>query len=59
MLNAVLRSFIPLIRSSNPARIKSNTDIYDFVLSDEDIQALDVLDMGAEGAVSWNPVDRH
>ena len=52
------RSFIPLPRSSNPARIKANTELYNFELSDDDMARLNALDKGAEGAVSWNPVDR-
>ncbi|KAI0071222.1 Aldo/keto reductase [Panus rudis PR-1116 ss-1] len=49
--------FIPLVRSSNPGRILSNTQIYDFVLEDEDVKKLDALDLGAKGAISWNPVN--
>ncbi|CAL1708217.1 unnamed protein product [Somion occarium] len=48
---------IPLVRSSNPARILSNTQIYDFALDEDDVKRLDALDRGAEGAISWNPID--
>ncbi|KAA1476615.1 Aldo/keto reductase [Dentipellis sp. KUC8613] len=49
--------FVPLPKSSNPARIKSNAEVYDFELDKEDMDALDSLDQGAQGAISWNPVD--
>lgn len=54
-LTAVDR-FIPLMRSSNFKRIKSNVDIFDFELDKTDMTDLDSLDKGAEGAVSWNPI---
>jgi len=51
------KGFVPLPKSATAARIHSNTHLYDFELSDEDITRLDALDRGADGAVSWNPVD--
>ncbi|KAA1476611.1 Aldo/keto reductase [Dentipellis sp. KUC8613] len=48
---------VPLPKSSHAARIKSNINVYDFELDKEDMDALDSLDQGAQGAVSWNPVD--
>ncbi|EIN12068.1 Aldo/keto reductase [Punctularia strigosozonata HHB-11173 SS5] len=51
------KGFIPLPKSSTPARIRSNIQLYDFALDDEDMQALDELDKGKEGSISWNPVD--
>lgn len=50
--------FIPLIRSSNRTRIRSNTELYDFTLSEEDMKRLNALDRGSRGAVSWNPIHR-
>lgn len=50
-------SFVPLPKSVTPDRIKANTELYDFQLSDEDMAALDSLDEGAKGACSWNPVN--
>jgi diketogulonate reductase-like aldo/keto reductase len=44
---------IVIPKSANPARIKENFDIFDFVLSDEDIQRISALDEG--GRVSWYP----
>ncbi|TCD65000.1 hypothetical protein EIP91_003368 [Steccherinum ochraceum] len=49
---------IPLVRSSNPARILSNSQLYDFELDATDMQELNALDQGAAGAISWNPVDK-
>lgn len=51
-----MSSHIPLVRSSNTARIYSNADLYNFELNAEDMGRLDALDKGAEGAVSWNPI---
>ncbi|EAU91174.2 2,5-didehydrogluconate reductase [Coprinopsis cinerea okayama7 len=51
------KGFVPLPKSANPDRIKSNTLLYDFALSDEDMAKLDALDKGKEGAVTWNCVD--
>lgn len=42
-------SVIP--KSSNPQRIKQNIDIFDFVLSDEDLEKLNALDRGEEGRI--------
>jgi diketogulonate reductase-like aldo/keto reductase len=49
--------FVPLPKSANPQRIRSNFDVFDFELDSEDMQKLDSLDRGKEGAVTWNPVD--
>lgn len=52
------KGFVPLPKSDTPARIKSNAEVFDFELSDEQMARLDGLDQGAKGACSWNPVDR-
>ncbi|KAI0661170.1 Aldo/keto reductase [Cubamyces menziesii] len=49
--------FVPLPKSSQAARIRSNAQVFDFELTDADMAALDSLDKGKAGAVSWNPVD--
>ncbi|THH19620.1 hypothetical protein EW146_g1586 [Bondarzewia mesenterica] len=49
--------YVPLPKSAMPARIRSNIKLYDFTLDAEDMARLDVLDRGAAGAISWNPVD--
>lgn len=51
------RGFVPLPKSSDPSRVISNADIYDFELSDAAMAKLDALDRGSSGAVSWNPID--
>ncbi|KAH9840558.1 NADP-dependent oxidoreductase domain-containing protein [Rhodofomes roseus] len=51
------RGFSPLPKSSQPARVVSNADLYDFEISAEDLAKIDALDQGKKGAISWNPVD--
>ncbi|TFY59667.1 hypothetical protein EVG20_g7698 [Dentipellis fragilis] len=46
---------VPLPKSSNPARIKSNADIYGFELDKEDMDALDSLDQGAKVSAEEEP----
>ena len=50
-------SFVPLPKSQNSDRIRSNIEVFDFEMSEEDIEKLDKLDRGKDGAVTWNPVD--
>jgi len=50
-------SFIPLPKSATPSRIRSNAEVYDFELDEGDMKALDALDRGKDGAISWNPID--
>lgn len=45
------------MRSSNPARIRSNAELYDWELDADDMRQLDGLDKGSAGAISWNPID--
>lgn len=49
--------YVPLPKSVTPSRILSNSQVYDFELSTEDMASLDALDRGAAGAVTWNPVE--
>jgi diketogulonate reductase-like aldo/keto reductase len=41
---------VPLPKSNTPARIISNSQLYDFALTLEDIGKLDALDRGKDGA---------
>ncbi|KAI0666602.1 Aldo/keto reductase [Trametes maxima] len=51
------RGFVTLPKSSQPARVVSNVDVYDFEISEEDVAAINALDKGKDGAITWNPVD--
>jgi len=51
------KGFVPLPKSATPARIHSNTQLFDFELAEEDVATLDALDRGKDGAITWNPVD--
>jgi diketogulonate reductase-like aldo/keto reductase len=50
-------SFVPLPKSQNPDRVRSNIDVFDFEISKEDIEKLDELDRGKLGAITWNPIN--
>nr|GAT56282.1 predicted protein [Mycena chlorophos] len=51
------KGYVPLPKSATPSRIHSNTNLYDFELGAEDMAALDALDRGKAGGISWNPVE--
>ncbi|EIW51597.1 Aldo/keto reductase [Trametes versicolor FP-101664 SS1] len=51
------RGFAPLPKSSNPERVVSNADVFDFEIDAEDMASIDALDRGKAGAITWNPVD--
>ncbi|KAG1745130.1 NADP-dependent oxidoreductase domain-containing protein [Suillus paluster] len=51
------RGFVPLPKSSQPHRIISNNQVFDWNIELTDMAKLDALDRGKEGAVTWNPVD--
>ncbi|KAI1789489.1 Aldo/keto reductase [Ganoderma leucocontextum] len=51
------RGFAPLPKSADPVRVVSNAEVYDFELGAEDIAAIDALDRGKDGTITWNPVD--
>ncbi|KAF2740491.1 Aldo/keto reductase [Polyplosphaeria fusca] len=45
------KGWVPLPKSDTPTRIASNADVYGIALDDEDMQKLDALDQGREGAI--------
>ncbi|KAF9074061.1 NADP-dependent oxidoreductase domain-containing protein [Rhodocollybia butyracea] len=51
------KGYVPLPKSATPARIRSNAQVFDFELDDDDMARLDTLDKGKAGGVSWNPID--
>jgi diketogulonate reductase-like aldo/keto reductase len=48
---------VPLPKSSKPDRICENINVFDFVLDQEDMEALDKLDEGSSGAIFKMNVD--
>lgn len=53
----ICNRYVPLPKSSHASRIKSNADVFEFVLSGEQMAMLDAMDRGGDGAVTWNPVN--
>lgn len=45
------KNWVPLPKSSNPGRIAANADVFDFEISQEDMDVLNGLDQGAAGAI--------
>lgn len=45
------KGFVPLPKSSAPARIVENANVFGFNLDQEEMELLDGLDMGAKGAL--------
>ncbi|KAI9677428.1 MAG: hypothetical protein M1817_006382 [Caeruleum heppii] len=45
------KNWVPLPKSDTPERIVANAEVYDFDLSKEDMETLDGLDQGAQGAI--------
>ncbi|KAG8971651.1 hypothetical protein FRC05_010907 [Tulasnella sp. 425] len=54
---ALQMGYVPLPKSSQQTRIVSNSQVFDFELSKDEMDALYALDMGAEGATTWHPVN--
>ncbi|KAJ5735660.1 aldo-keto reductase [Penicillium malachiteum] len=48
---ALQKGWVPLPKSDDPERIAANADVFDFNLSGEDMDVLNSLDQGAEGAI--------
>ncbi|KXN91009.1 hypothetical protein AN958_03076, partial [Leucoagaricus sp. SymC.cos] len=49
------KGYVPLPKSGTPSRILSNTQVFDFELSDEEIAEIDTLEQNKP--CSWNPVN--
>lgn len=49
--------FVVLPKSERADKITANADVYDIELTAEEMKAIDALDKGKNGAVTWNPVD--
>ncbi|KAF8484710.1 hypothetical protein DFH94DRAFT_715506 [Russula ochroleuca] len=45
------RGFVPLPKTENPDRVRSNIDVFGFEISKEDIDKLDELDRDKEGGL--------
>lgn len=45
------KGWVPLPKSDNPTRIKTNRNVYHFVLDDADMDDLDNLDQGRQGNI--------
>lgn len=57
---ALQKDWVPLPKSDDPTRIHENADIYDFEISQEDMEALNGLDQGPAGAMdedAWAVAD--
>jgi diketogulonate reductase-like aldo/keto reductase len=50
--NRLISSISPIPASKNPKRVASNADLFDFELDSGDMEKLDGLEAGAEGACS-------
>ena len=47
---------MPVPRSTNPARMAQNLDVFDFVLTADEIAAISALDTGAEERVDSDTI---
>ncbi|KAJ5397673.1 aldo-keto reductase [Penicillium cosmopolitanum] len=48
---ALQKDWVPLPKTDSPERIAANADVFDFVLSADDLDLLDSLDQGSAGAI--------
>lgn len=45
------KGWVPLPKSDSPERIRGNAEVFDFELEGGDVEVLDGLDEGREGAI--------
>lgn len=50
----VQREIVPVVKSANPARMKENLDIFDFILSEDEMEKIAALDTGHTYAAARN-----
>ena len=50
----VQREIVPVVKSANPVRMKENLDIFDFLLSEEEMKQIATLDTGHTYATARN-----
>lgn len=48
---ALQKEWVPLPKTDDPDRIRSNADVFNFDISPEDMAVLDSLDQGGAGAI--------
>ena len=48
------KGFVPLPKSVNPARQATNFDVFNFVLDQQDMATLDMLE--CYGVTAWDPI---
>lgn len=48
---ALQKGWVPLPKTDNPDRIAANADVFDFDISADDMELLDLLDQGPAGAI--------
>ncbi|OQE19482.1 hypothetical protein PENSTE_c015G02561 [Penicillium steckii] len=48
---ALQKEWVPLPKTDNPDRIAANADVFDFDISDDDMDLLNSLDQGSAGAI--------
>ena len=56
LINSLVEEYsLPIVHFYMDA-IKSNAEIYDFELDQEDMRRLGALDKGKDGSMNWNPI---
>ncbi|KAH7096695.1 Aldo/keto reductase [Auriculariales sp. MPI-PUGE-AT-0066] len=53
----IQKGYVLLPKSTREQRIIENADVFSFSIPDDEVAVLNELDRGAQGAISWNPVN--